>query len=138
MLKKSITYQDFNGDQVTETFYFNLTKTELIDMELKYNDGMTKTLERIISTQDPKVMIPEFQKLILASYGVKSEDGKRFIKSEVLREEFSQMAAYDALFMELATDDKAAAAFVNGIVPKDLVSRDQDKPVVTPPPLPPS
>lgn len=120
MLKREINYEDFDGNQVTDTFYFNLNRTELIELEVEYEGGLQAALQRIIETKDNKKLIEEFKKIILASYGVKSDDGKRFVKSDVLREEFTQTAAFDALFMDLATNDKSASAFIIGILPKDF------------------
>jgi hypothetical protein len=120
MLKRNITYEDFDGNTVTEVFYFNLSKTEIVELEVEYEGGLEKSIQRIIEAKDYEVLIREFQRLILLSYGVKSEDGKRFVKSDQLREEFKQTAAYDALFVELAADENAAADFFIGVVPKDL------------------
>ena len=138
MLKRDITYENYNGETVTETFYFNLTKTEIVELEVGYSGGLEAFIQKIIDTKDNAGLVREFKKIVLLAYGVKSEDGKRFIKSDELREEFSQTAAYDALFMDLATNDDAAANFIKGIVPKDLTP-DQDKPIrdVPFPPLPP-
>lgn len=137
MLKRNITYQDFDGNTVTETFYFNFTRAELIELEVEYNDGLEAAIKRIIAANDRKALINEFKKLVLHSYGVKSEDGKRFIKNEKLREEFTQTPAYDSLFMELATNADSAATFVKGIIPKELSEKvDQDKPLA--PPAPPT
>lgn len=136
MLKRPITYEDFNGNTVTETFYFNLSKPELVELEVNMDGGFTATMQRIIETGDNKRLVEEFKRLILLSYGVKSEDGKFFMKSEQLKSEFEHSAAYISLFMELSTNDTSAAAFINGIVPSDLVEKtDQDKPV-GPPPVP--
>jgi hypothetical protein len=121
MFKRDVTYEDFDGEKVTETFYFNLTKTEIIELEVEYKGGLKEALDRIIKAQDNKQLVAEFKRIVLFSYGVKSDDGRRFIKNDTLREEFSQTAAYDALFMELAMNEESAAAFVNGIVPKDFV-----------------
>lgn len=120
MLKKTVQYEDYNGNTVNEDFYFNLSKAELIEMDVEYNAGLGETLQRIIETKDSKALIMEFKKLILISYGKKSEDGKRFIKNETLRNEFEQSAAYSTLFMELAMDDKSAADFIKGVLPKDM------------------
>ena len=126
MLKRDITYEDFDGEKVTETFYFNLTKTEIVELEVGYDGGLQAALQRIIKADDRKTLVAEFKKIVLLSYGKKSDDGKRFIKSDELREEFSQTAAYDSLFMELATNDDSAATFIKGIVPKDF-AREMDK-----------
>jgi hypothetical protein len=122
MLKREITYEDFNGDTVTDTFYFNLSKAELIEMEVEYeHGGFAKFLQRIIDTKDNKELVKQFKEIILMSYGQKSDDGKRFIKSDVMRDEFVQSAAYTELFMELSSDDQAAVIFLSGILPKDMV-----------------
>ena len=120
MLKKTITYKDFNDVERTETFYFNLTKTELTEMELSAAGGYADRVKKIIDAKDTPSLIKIFKDLILRSYGVKSDDGRRFIKSDELSLEFSQTEAYNQLFMELATNDEAAASFVNGIIPSDL------------------
>jgi hypothetical protein len=120
MFKRDVTYEDFDGEEVTETFYFNLSKRELIQLEVEYKEGLRDALQRIVKSNDNKTLVAEFQKIVLLAYGIKSDDGRRFIKNDTIREEFSQTAAYDSLFMELAMDDTAAAAFINGIVPKDL------------------
>lgn len=117
MLKKTITYTDYDGVERTEDFYFNLSKAEIAEMELSTAGGLDKTINRIVAEQDGKRIIALFKDLVLKSYGKKSDDGRRFIKSQELRDEFSQTEAYSDLFMELATDADAAAAFVNGIVP---------------------
>ena len=118
MLKKTITYTDFNGIERTEDFYFNLTKAEIAEMELEVPGGMTTMIERITKTQDTPSLIKVFKELILRSYGKKSDDGRRFIKNKELVEEFKDSEAYSELFMELATNAEAASAFVNGITPK--------------------
>lgn len=122
MLKKTISYEDFDGVKITEDFYFNLTKSEMVEMELQHKDGLGDTIQRIIAANDTKALLVEFKKLILGSYGVKSEDGKRFIKSKETIDDFTSSAAYDALFMELATNDTAAADFIKGIIPRDMIS----------------
>lgn len=120
MLKREIKFKNFDDEDDTEIAWFHLSKTELVEMEVENEDGLEKTIRRIIEADNRKALIAEFKRVILSAYGVKSEDGKRFIKSEELRTAFSQTAAFDTLFMELATDDSAAAEFINGIVPKDM------------------
>lgn len=117
MLKKKITYTDYNGTERTEDFYFNLTKAEIMEMELGTNGGLVEMIQRIVDAQDAPSIIKVFKDVILKSYGEKSPDGKRFIKSKEISDAFSQTEAYSQLFMELATDADAAAEFVNGIVP---------------------
>ena len=120
MLKKTIKYTDFDGEERTEDFYFNLTKAEIMEMNLTTYGGLDKMIEKIIAAKDTPKIVNLFKDLVLRSYGIKSDDGKRFIKNDKIREEFVQTEAYSELFMELATDEDAAINFVNGIVPKEL------------------
>ncbi len=117
MLKKTIVYEDFDGNERKEDFYFNLSKAEVMEMELGVTGGMAQMINKIIEARDNKKIIEVFKNIILKAYGEKSADGKRFIKSEKLSTAFSQTEAYSKLFMELASDADAAAKFVNGIVP---------------------
>lgn len=125
MLKKTISYVDYNGTKRTEDFYFNLTKAEISEMELEIPGGMSEMLKRITAAQDTPTLVKIFKDLILRSYGVKSDDGRRFIKSQQLKEEFSQTEAYSELFMELATNADAASAFINGIIPADVAKESE-------------
>lgn len=127
MLKKTITYVDYDGEERKEDFYFNLTKAELTEMNLSVNGGLLATIEKISQEKNMPRMITIFKDLILKSYGEKSLDGKRFIKNDQLTEEFTQTEAYSQLFMELATDADAAAAFIAGIVPKDISDSIKDQ-----------
>lgn len=120
MLKKTITYTDYNGTERTEDFYFNLTKAEIMEMEMSTSGGMAEMIQRIVAAQEAPAIIKIFKDLVLKAYGQKSPDGKRFIKNQTLKEEFEQTEAYSILFMELATDADAAAKFVNGIMPADI------------------
>ena len=120
MLKKEITYVDYNGVEKKETFWFNLTKSELMK-EFGAGDGTTETLQRIVDAKDGRALMDNFEKIILKAYGEKSPDGRRFEKTKELSEEFSQTPAYDVLFMELLTNEKAAAEFTEGILPAVLV-----------------
>lgn len=121
MLKKTITYVDYDGVERTEDFYFNLSKAELTEMELSQEGGFVNMLERIVAAKDSKRIIEELKTIVLKSYGEKSLDGRRFIKSEELSKAFSQTEAYNILFMEFFTDPDAAADFVNGIIPEKIV-----------------
>lgn len=120
MFKREIKYKDFDGVDAVAVEYFNLSKTELIEMEVEQKDGLDVAIRRIVASDDKKALIAEFKRIILAAYGQKSDDGKRFIKNDEIREGFMQTAAFDALFIELATDDKAAADFIKGIIPEDM------------------
>lgn len=117
MLVKKVKYTDYKGNTREEELYFNLNKAEIAEMELSKEGGLSDYIKRIVDAQKNSEIISLFKDLILKSYGVVSDDGKRFIKSEQLREEFVQSEAYVELFMELASDADAASAFVNGIVP---------------------
>lgn len=118
MIKKTITYVDYDGNKRTEDFYFNLTKAEVTEMQVSVDGGLVNFLERIIQTNDQRQILAYFKDLILRSYGEKSADGRRFIKNQELRDAFSQTEAYVELFTELSTDADAASAFVNGIIPQ--------------------
>lgn len=123
MLKKTITYTDYNQVERTEDFYFNLTKAEVMEMEMGTSGGMAEMIQRIIAAQDSPAIIKIFKELVLKAYGEKSPDGKRFIKSDEISTAFAQTEAYSNLFMELATDADAAAKFVNGIIPADVAQQ---------------
>ena len=120
MLKKTITYTDYNGSQRSEEFYFNLTKSEIVKMQTSVKGGYDAQLKSIASGMNGAGIMEFFENLIKQSYGEKSDDGRRFLKSEDISLSFMQSPAYEVLFEELVTDDKAAAAFVNGIFPQDL------------------
>ena len=122
MLKKTITYTDYNGIERTEDFYFNISKSELTKLEVTTPGGYSGMIKKIVDAQDGGQIMKVFNELITMSYGVKSDDGKRFKKSQELSDEFVQTEAYDQLFMELATDAEKAAAFVSGVLPSDLTS----------------
>lgn len=133
MLKKLIEYTDYNGKQRKENFYFYLNKAELMEMELGTVGGMQNLIQLIIDKQDIPEIIKAFKMIILKSYGEKSADGVRFIKSEELSQAFSQTEAYSNLYMELISNADAAAEFINGIVPADLARRavelEEEKPM---------
>lgn len=121
MLKKTITYTDYNGAERTEDFYFNLTKAEVMEMEMSTTGGLAEMIQKIVAAQDAPAIIKVFKDLILKAYGEKSPDGRRFMKEDEngrpLSDKFKQTEAYSILFMELATDTDSASKFVNGIVP---------------------
>lgn len=120
MLKKTVTYTDYNGVERTEDFYFNLSKAEVTEMELSVDGGLAQMLENIVNSKDNKEIVRMFKELVLKAYGEKSADGRRFIKNKELSDAFSQTEAYSEIFMELALNEQAAADFVNGILPKSL------------------
>jgi hypothetical protein len=118
MLKKTITYVDYDGNERTEDFYFNLTKTEVAEIELSTNGGLAKALDKIVKEQDSKKVLELLKDIVLKAYGEKSIDGKRFIKTQELRDGFTQTEAYSELFMDLITNADMAATFINGIIPQ--------------------
>ena len=124
MLKNTITYNDYNGVERTEDFYFNLSKAELMEMEMSISGGLTEMIEKIVATKDAPAIIKIFKELVLKAYGEKSADGKRFEKKNgALAEAFAETEAYSQIFMELATDADKAAEFVNGIMPGDIAKQ---------------
>ncbi len=131
MLKKTVTCEDYNGVERTEDYYFNLSEAEIVEMELGTTGGYAETVQAIIQAKDTSEIMKLFKELLLKSYGEKSADGKRFIKTDPegrpLSIAFSQTQAYSKIFMELATDADAGAAFVNGILPADLVKQANQK-----------
>ncbi len=120
MLKKTIKYVDYDDHEREEDYYFHLNKAEAVELEMSVNGGLSTYLKKLISTQDGAEIMKLMKKIILMSYGEKSNDGKRFMKSEDISKAFLETEAYATLFMELVTDANAAAAFINGIVPKDV------------------
>lgn len=117
MLVKEISYVDYDGNERKEDFYFNISKAELAELEFSVDGGMKNIIERITKKQNNPEIMALFKRIILLSYGEKSNDGKRFIKSKELSESFVQTEAYTELFMELFTDSKAAADFINAVLP---------------------
>lgn len=124
MTKKTVTYLDYNGEERTEDCYFNLTEAEIIEMETSVEGGLAEQIQKITDANnvDAAAIIKLFKELLLKSYGQKSDDGKRFIKSEEAATAFSQTPAYSKIFMELASDAEAAANFINGVIPQVAVA----------------
>ena len=117
MLKKTVTYKNFNDEEITEDFYFHFTQAEIVEMENSQQGGLHKTLEKIVATKDNKGLIEIFKDVVLKAYGEKSPDGRRFIKTPEVREAFSQTNAYSDIFMELASNDVAAHEFIDAVLP---------------------
>lgn len=120
MYIKSVTYTDFNGNLHTEKVYFNLTKSEIIKLQASVEGGLAEAIDKIQKGGDPYKIVPLFDKILLAAYGEKSEDGMRFVKNAALTEEFSQSAAYDAIFSQLMMDREAASEFFTNVIPDDM------------------
>ena len=120
MLKKTIKYTDYDGNEREEDFYFNLSKAEVTEMELSKEGGMSEYIKKISAAQNAPELIKLFKDIITKSYGEKSLDGKRFIKNKELTEAFTQTEAYSELFVELASNADEAVKFINGIMPKNM------------------
>lgn len=135
MLKKTIKFNDLDGNEVEEVHYFHLNKAELVEMEMSHDGGLSATLQRIVETEDGQGIIREFKLIVLGAYGKRSDDGRRFIKNQQLRDEFEASEAYSALFMELITNTEAAIDFVNGVIPQGL-AEEAAKIAETAPPKP--
>ena len=125
MFKKTIKYTDFDGVERKEDFYFNLTKAELLEMQMSIEGGLQGHLERIIKTKSQPELIKMFKEIIMRAYGEKSPDGKHFMKSDEIRQNFESTEAYSELFMELATNSDAAAEFVNALLPADFKTSEE-------------
>ena len=121
MIKKAIEYTDFDGNVRKEDFYFNLSKDELIQLGVKYPGGLEKKLNRLVESNDIQEIYDIFRTVILESYGEKSEDGRRFVKSEEMTTAFSQTNAFSELIMGLINDSEHGAKFIEGLLPKDLL-----------------
>lgn len=121
MIKQTINFTDYDGNNCTEDFYFNLTKAELVLLNAEYKGGLEGHLNSMVNNNDISALANFMKKIVEISYGVKSEDGKRFIKNPKLSEEFLQTPAFSELYMKLLTEENVSSAFVRGIMPKDLV-----------------
>ena len=130
MYIKTIEYTDYNGVERKEDFYFNLTESELAEMEMTTVGGFIAMVQKIIDSKDVPSLVKIFKDLIFKAYGEKELDGKHFIKSEELSIRFSQTEAYNKLFMELATNDVSAAAFINGIIPSKSKTTESAVPAI--------
>lgn len=126
MYAKKIKYNDYNGNKREETFHFNLSEAELTEMQLSCEGGLDGIIKKIVETKSLPELIKLFKTIILKSYGELSNDGKYFRKRDSVRgeyvDDFIATEAYSVLFTELATDDKVASEFLNGIIPKKLVA----------------
>nr|DAE07407.1 MAG TPA: hypothetical protein [Siphoviridae sp. ct8M020] len=122
MFKKTITYTDYDGNERTEDFRFNLSKAEYVMFENSVIGGMSKEIERAMAMQNGPRILEIFKDLVDRSYGVKTADGRRFMKSPELLQEFRETEAYVNLFMELVTDPEAGKAFLRGVSPSDMIA----------------
>ena len=121
MIKKTVTYKDFDGNERTEDFYFHLTEQELTEWELSIDGGLSGVLKRVTQSTDTRKIMEIFKELLTRAYGVKTPDGRGFIKNKEVLDNFTCTQAFSDLYMELATNDKAASEFVNGVIPEHLM-----------------
>lgn len=118
MVKKTISFENFDGKKVKKDWYFHLNEIELMDLQLETEGGFQEFVAKAVEENDNKKIVKILKDIIVKSVGIKSEDGMRFIKSEEITDEFCQTGAYPALFLELAQDENAAEAFLTGVFPK--------------------
>ena len=123
MIKKTVTYKDYNDVERTESFYFHFNEAEILDMEMSVEGGFAERVQRIVDAKDQSSLLKVIKNFVLDAYGVKSENGKRFIKNDDVKAEFVECPAYSMIFMELVTNDTLAAEFVNGVVPDSMKDR---------------
>lgn len=120
MLKKTVTYTDYNGVERTEAYYFHYNEAEILDMEMSTEGGFAERIQKIIDAKDQVSLMQVIKKFVIDAYGVKSEDGKRFIKNDIVRTEFLESPAYSQIWMELVMDDEVAADFINNVIPSGM------------------
>lgn len=120
MIKKTVTYKDLNGKERTETFYFHYFESEIMDMEMSEEGGLAERIQRIIDAKDQASLLKVIKKFVIDAYGIKSDDGRRFIKNKDVKDAFVECPAYSKIYMELLTNDELAAEFVNKVVPEDM------------------
>lgn len=123
MIKKTITYKDYNDVERTEEFYFHFSESEILDMEFSMDGGFAERVQKMIDTKDQRALLQIIKKFVIDAFGVKSADGKRFIKNDEVKSEFVECPAYSMIFMELVADDEKAAEFVNGVIPANMKAK---------------
>lgn len=127
MLTKAIKYTNFNGQEVTKNFYFNITKAEIALRELESDGTWSETLKNIQKSDKGSVVMPEFRKIIKWTYGQKSDDGESFEKSDAIWERFNNSEPWSVLIMELLTDAGYAAEFINACMPADIAAANRER-----------
>lgn len=123
MYRTDVTYENFDGEQVTETCYFNLTKAEMLQLQLQYPEGYQVYLQRLVDDNNRKAMIDEFKHILSMSYGERSADGRKFVKSEEISNAFMASEAYSELFLKLISEEGYAEKFMSAVMPKDIVAQ---------------
>lgn len=127
MLKRTIKYIDFDDVEQEEDFYFNISKPELIELEVDQPGGFGAWMEEVMKAKDNKTLMAQFKRILLLAVGEKTPDGRNFVKTEEIKAKFASSAAYISLYTEMATDDKAAADFLLGTLPRDMVVESRKK-----------
>ena len=120
MLKREITFLDLDGNPVTDTFYFHLSKATMIRMESMYPEGLKGYLDAVVATNDKALILATFENLIRQAYGIRHEDNRQFVQSDALSDAFMQTDAYSEFIMDILSDPMKAASFVADIVPADM------------------
>ncbi len=123
MTSKTVTYKDWNGMDRTETFYFHFSQAELMEMEISQEGGFSERVKKIAAANKLPDMLKIWKNFVLDAYGIKSDDGRRFMKNEEIRQSFVECPAYSIIFMELATNTEAASNFINTVVPADMAAQ---------------
>lgn len=123
MYRTDVTYENFEGEQVTETCYFNLTKAEMLQLQLQYPEGYQTYLQRLVDDNNRKAMIEEFKHILSMSYGERSADGRKFVKSEEISNAFMASEAYSELFLKFISEEGYVEKFMNAVMPKDIVAQ---------------
>ena len=123
MISKTVTYKDWNGMDRTETFYFHFSQAELMEMEVSHDGGFSERVKKIAAANNLPDMLKIWKNFVLDAYGIKSEDGRRFMKNDEIRQSFVECPAYSIIFMELATNTEAASNFINQVVPADMAAQ---------------
>jgi hypothetical protein len=134
MLKRDITYTTFDGEEITEEFHFHISKIEILELETRFEGGLQAMLRRVMTTKDTKMILEEFKRIILLSVGRKSTDGRRFLKTDEIREEFEQSPAFEVLFMDFLEKENYAADFLIGVLPADVAKAAENAPQKLAPP----
>lgn len=127
MIQKKITYTDFDGTERTEVAYFNLTKTELEEMNLSHHGNYADQLQAIVNAKDIPTVMALFKAILMKAYGIKSEDGRHFRKSEAISKDFEDSAMYDALMIEMLQNEDSAAELFLGMIPADMQAAAKDE-----------
>jgi len=121
LLKKTVKYKDFDGNEREEDLYFHLSKVDIIKLEVSHKGGLKASIEAIMAAEDGETIMKEMEGILKMSYGKKSPDGRKHVKNDEIWEDFVSSNAYEAFFMELVLNADLSAQFIQNVVPADLV-----------------